>query len=53
MVLGKRPVPGRPADLDNRRALAVGAGRRGLDIFFSSRLSVLSFFALSLGAGPI
>ena len=33
-------------------ALAVGAGRGGLDIFFS-RLSFFSSFSLSLGDGPI
>ena len=33
-------------------ALAVGAGRVCLDIFFS-RLSFLSSFSLSLGDGPI
>ena len=32
-MLGKRPVPGRPTDLDNSRALAVGTDRGGLDFF--------------------
>ena len=44
-VLGKNPVPGRPASLDYSRArpiaLAVGAGGGCLDFFFSS---ITSFF---------
>ena len=48
MVLGKLPVPGRPANLDYSRArasaLAVGAGRGCLDIFLSSTISLLSPF---------
>ena len=57
MVLGKLPVPGRPANLDyivgqEPIALAVGAGGGYLDIFFS-RLSFLISFSLSLGDGPI
>ena len=54
-VLGKLPVPGRPANLDGVGqgpiALAVGVGC--LDIFFSLRLSFLFSFSLSLGDGPI
>ena len=48
MVLGKLPVPGRPANLDYSRArasvLAVGAGGGCLDIFLSSIISLLSPF---------
>ena len=77
-VLGKLPVPGRPANLRGGRVvrwcwvnfqfrgvlliwirvgqgpsvLAVGAGRCGLDFFFS-RLSFPFSFSLSLGDGPI
>ena len=51
MVLGKLPVPGRPAGLDKSRARACCAysrcGWAGLDIF-----SLISF-SLSLGGGPI
>ena len=53
LVLGKFSVPGRPANLDNRRARAYCAcSRCGLGLFghFFSRLS---FFSLSLGDGPI
>ena len=43
-MLGKLPVQGRPSNFDQSRArataLAVGAGERCLDIFFS-RLSFL------------
>ena len=50
MVLGKLPVPGRPANLDYSRArassLAVGAGGACLDIFFT-HLSFLFFLPLS------
>ena len=49
-MLGKLPVPGRPTNLDKRRAtptaLAVGAGGDCLDIVFS-RLSFLFFLPLS------
>ena len=38
MVLGKLPVPGRPANLNGPTALAVGAGGGYLDI-----LSLISF----------
>ena len=55
MVLGKPPVPGRPAVLitvgQGPIALAVGAGGGGLDIF--THLSFLSSFSLSLGDGSI
>ena len=48
-MLGKLPVPGRPANLDEVGqgpiALAVGAGGGCLDIFFS-RLSFLFCFSL-------
>ena len=50
MVLGKPPVPGRPANVDYRRArastLAVGAGRGCFDFFLSSIISLLSPFLL-------
>ena len=46
MMLGKLPVPRRPAYLDYSRkrayALEVGAGGRCLDIFLSSIISLLS-----------
>ena len=55
MVLGKLPVPGRPAiwitEGQGPTALAVGAG--GLFGHFYSHLSFLSSFSLSLGDGPI
>ena len=55
MVLGKRPVPGRPTILitvgQGPIALAVGAGGGGLDIF--SLIYPFSSFSLSLGDGPI
>ena len=55
MVLGKLPVPGRPADLENSTAwttdLAVGAGGGCLNIFLSPVIS-LSFFPLS-GRRPV
>ena len=55
MVLGKLPVPVRPANLDHSRAracsLAVGAGERGLDN--CSFIYHFSSFSLSLGDGPI
>ena len=51
MVLGKRPVPGRPTNLDYSRARAYcacsGCGW-GLFGHFFSRLSFLFSFALSL-----
>ena len=56
MVLGKRPVPGRPTVWiivgQGPTALAGGAGGGCLDIFFS-RLSFLFSYSLSLGDGPI
>ena len=56
MVLGKLPVPGRPANLDHSRARAYCAcswcGWRLFGHFFS-RLLFLSSFSLSLGDGPI
>ena len=55
-VLGKLPVPGRPTIWiivgQGPTVLAVGAGGGCLDIFYS-HLSVLPFFSLSLGDGPI
>ena len=55
MVLGKLPVPGRPTTFiavgQGPIALAVGAGRDGLDIF--TLICPFSFFSLSLGEGPI
>ena len=55
MVLGKLPVPGRPTVLitvgQGPIALAVGAGRGGLDIF--TLIYPFSSFSLSLGDGPI
>ena len=56
MVLGKLPVPGRPAYLEKSRARAYCACRRcgrGLFGHFFSRLSFLFSFSLSLGDGPI
>ena len=56
MVLGKLPVPGRPADLDSSRARAYYACSRcgwGLFEYFFFRLSFLFSFSLSLGDGPI
>ena len=51
MVMGKLPVPGRPANLDYSRAmapaLALGAGRDCLDIF--SLFYQFSSFSISLG----
>ena len=56
MVLGKLPVPGRPTIWltveQGPTALAVGAGGGWFGHFYS-HLSVLSFFSLSLGDGPI
>ena len=55
MVLGKLPVPGHPTILitvgQGPIALAVGAGRGGLDIF--TLIYSFSSFSLSLGDGPI
>ena len=56
MVLGKRPVPGRPTGLDYSRARAYCTYSRcgwGLFGHFYSHLSFLSSFSLSLGDGPI
>ena len=56
MVLGKLPVPGRPAYLDNSGARAYCAcSRCGWGVFghFFSGLSFLFSFFLSLGDGPI
>ena len=55
MVLGKRPVQGRPTNLDKSRARAYCACSRcgwgGLDIF--TLLSFLFSFSLSLEDGLI
>ena len=56
MVLGKRPVSGRPTNLENSgaraySALVVGAGGGCLDIF--SLIYHFSFLSPSLGDGPI
>ena len=55
MVLGKRPVPGRPTIRitvgQGPTALAVGTGGGCLDIF--THLSFLSSSSLSLGDDPI
>ena len=56
MKLGKLPVLGRPANLDNSRARAYcPCSRCGWGLFghFFSRLLFLSSFSLSLGDGPI
>ena len=56
MELGKLPVPGRPTYLDKSRARAYCACNscgRGLFGHFSSHLSLLFSFSLSLGDGPI
>ena len=56
MVLSKLLAPGRPTNLDNRRARAYCAYSRcgwGLFGHFFSRLSFLISFSLSLGDGPI
>ena len=56
MVLGKRPVPGRPTIWmivgQGPIALAVGAGRGCLYIFFLYTILSL-IFSLSLADGPI
>ena len=55
MVLGKLPMPGRPTILitvgQGPIALAVGAGRGGLDIF--TPIFPFSSFSLSLRDGSI
>ena len=55
MVLGKRPVPGRPTTLitvgQGPTALAAGAG--WVVCTFFPRLSFLFPYSLSLGDGPI
>ena len=56
MVLGKLPVPGRPAYLDKSRARAYYACSMcgwGLFGHFFSRPSFLFSFSLSLEDGPI
>ena len=56
MVLGKLPVPRRPANLDYSNARAYCACSRcrwGLFGHFFSHLSLLFSFSLSLGDGPI
>ena len=56
MVLGKLPVPVRPANLDYSRARTFCACRRcGWGLFGNifSHLSFLSSFSLSLGDGLI
>ena len=54
-MLGKLPVPGRPAILitvgQGPIALAVGAGGGGLDIF--TLICPFPLFSLSLEDGPI
>ena len=58
-VLGKLPVPGRPADLDNTHVVGQGPSVFAIgavgDYFrhFFSRLSFPSSFSLSLGDSPI
>ena len=56
MVLGKLPLPGRPANVDYSGAMAYctcsRCGWGCLDIVFSY-LSFFSPFSLSLGDGPI
>ena len=55
MVLGKLLVPGRPTNLDDRRARAYNACSRCSWRLFGHFYSPLSFhfFSLSLGDGPI
>ena len=57
VLLGKRPVPGRPTNLNSSKAKAYCAcSRCGWSMFghvFFSRISFLSFFSLSLADGPI
>ena len=53
MVLGKLPVPGRPANLDYSRARAYCACAGGVVWTFFSHLSFLASFSFSLGDGPI
>ena len=50
-VLGKLSVPRRPTNLDNSRALAVGAGWGCLDIF--KFVYLFSFLSPSFGDGSI
>ena len=54
-MLGKLPVPGRPTNLDYSRATAYCACRRGGGGggHFSSHLSILFSFSVSLEDGPI
>ena len=56
MVLGKLPVPGRPANLDRNRARAYCACSRcgrGLFWTFFSLVYHFSLFSASLGDDPI
>ena len=56
MVLGKRPVLGRPINWDYSRArtyCTYSSCGWGLFGDFFSRLSFLSSFSLALGDGPI
>ena len=56
MVLSKLPVTGRPTFVGYSRARAYCASSRcgwGLDGHFSSHLSLLFSFSLSLGDGPV
>ena len=56
MALGKLPVPGHPANLDNSKATAYCACSRcgwGLFEHFFSCLPFLSSFSLFLGDGSI
>ena len=56
MVLGKLSVPGRPSNLEKKRARPYCACSwigRGLLGHFFSNLSFLSSFSLSLGDGSI
>ena len=55
MVLGKLPVPGRPTILMSRARAYCTCNRCGWGLFghFSSHLSFLFSFLLSLGDDPI
>ena len=55
MVLGKRPVPGRPTIWiqEDKGLLRSQKVRVGFFGHFYSHLSFLSSFSLSLGDGPI
>ena len=54
IVLGKLPVPGRPANLNKSRAWAYCAcSRCGWGMFRRSFSPVYRFFILSLGDDPI